>query len=42
MARRIAGRPEPGSNLTGRGVYADFVKTGPRAEHATIPVFVLK
>lgn len=33
---------EPGSSLTGREVYTDFVKTGPGAEHASIPVFVLK
>ena len=33
---------EPGENLTGRSVYADFIKTGPDATHSTIPVFVLK
>lgn len=33
---------KPGANLTGRSVYADFVKTGPDSTHATIPVFVLE
>ncbi|KRE56020.1 hypothetical protein ASG92_23945 [Arthrobacter sp. Soil736] len=28
---------EPGENLTGRSVYADFIKTGPDATHSTEP-----
>ncbi|WP_051790876.1 OB-fold domain-containing protein [Amycolatopsis jejuensis] len=33
--------PEPWTGLSGRRVRAAFVKSGPRPEHATLPVFVL-